>query len=114
MDSREIARTYLITHPESECCVGLKPGSVVKLIWERSNKFNPRALKITYYGQRVGYIEQGSEVEDLLCNNYNEGNRVTAYITYVNKDNPSLPKYQIGIKNRVNVNVKKEEDDVEY
>lgn len=106
----ELARVNLagVQYSDYQLVVGtIKAGSKLKLYWERNNPFDDMAIKVEYSGVKIGYIPKG-EIQDLLHEYREHGQKVYAFITSHNKTNPTW--YMFCIKCCVTKKLKNSED----
>lgn len=91
---------------------GLKPGTVLSLIGEPSNKFDPDAIRVEYKGISLGYIPKNSEQQKELWECHNAGAKCIAIVTAFNKSNPTwnMITVQCKIKPTTNNSAKKSKD----
>lgn len=86
----ELVRVNLagVQYSDYQTCVGLKAGSPLKLTWERNNKFDDEAIRVDYYGTKIGYIPKGNN-QEMLHGCREDGIKVTCSVVAFNKTNPT-------------------------
>src|SRR6266403_5747160 len=77
---------------------GLKPGTVLNLTWERSNKYDPLAIRVSYHKVNLGYVPRGTIYQSECHRIHNKSNKLIAVLTAFNKNNPSWCMITIQIK----------------
>ena len=77
-----------VQYSNYQTCVGLKAGSPLKLTWERNNKFDDQAIRVDYYGAKIGYIPKGNN-QEVLHAHREDGSKVTCSVVAYNKTNPT-------------------------
>lgn len=68
---------------------GLKPGTVVDLIGEPSNKYDHKAIRVEYKGVKIGYIPAATIYQSELWNYHKRGAKCIGIVTAFNKNNPT-------------------------
>ncbi len=73
----------------------LAAGDKVQLVHERSNKFDPNAIRVDFNGVKIGYIKR--DHTHILHTAKALGRRPSGYISAVQKNNPSYRQVTIKI-----------------
>jgi len=77
---------------------GIKAGSILQLIWERKNKYDPLAIAVKYKGIRIGYVPRYSIHQSECHRIHAKGHKLIAVLTAFNKNNPSWCMITVQIK----------------
>ena len=94
----EICRINIVEDTEAiNLCVGLRVGAVVRL-YHRKLPENPDAVAVKYFDNVIGYVKATDENQSKLHLHSREGHKLVAYVTKLNRTNPTLPMIEIGIK----------------
>lgn len=95
----EICRINIVENTEAiNLCVGLRVGTVLRLYHRKNIPENPDAVAIKYFDNVIGYVKATDENQTRLHLHSREGHKLVAYVTKLNKTNPTLPMLEIGIK----------------
>lgn len=71
-------------------CVRLKPGTIVRLVGEPTNKYDNRAIRVeTKECIKLGYVPAKSIQQSELWNSKSRGYKCIGVITQFNKKNPT-------------------------
>ena len=77
-----------VQYSDYQTCVGIKAGSPLTLTWEKNNKFDDMAIRVDYYGTKIGYIPKGGN-QEVLHAWRDDGVKVTCSVVAYNKTNPT-------------------------
>lgn len=95
----EICRINIEEDKEAiKLCVGLKVGSVLRIYHRRNIEENPNAIVVKYFDNILGYVKGTDANQTHIHSHSKEGHKLIAYVTKLNKTNPTLPMLEIGIK----------------
>jgi hypothetical protein len=77
-----------VQYNDYQCCKNLRAGAKLALIWERNNKYDSNAIRISCDGIKLGYVPKG-EFQDMLHEYRMSGIKVHATLAAYNKNNPT-------------------------
>lgn len=108
-NNKEVARFSLagVQYSDYQLCAGLKANSPVTFTWERSNTFDPMAIRVDYHGTKIGYVPKGPN-QDLLHELREDNNSIQGSVVAFNRNNPTW--HMITIKVEAKQKTKKEAD----
>lgn len=76
----------------------LKPGLILKMVGEPTNKYDKMAIRVEYAGYLLGYIPRFSIQQSECWNAHTNGYKLIAVLTAFNKTNPTWSMITIQIK----------------
>lgn len=72
-----------------QSATGLKAGVKLRVTWERGNSHDPRALRLSYGGVKLGYMKKGSKEQSLAWLLHEQDLPVEVRLVAYNKTNPT-------------------------
>ena len=76
----------------------LKPSLILKLVWERNNPHDNKAIRVEHAGISLGYIPRNTIHQSELHNAHKNGYKCIAVLTAFNKNNPTWCMITVQVK----------------